>query len=130
MPAPAATNATVVEMLNVPARSPPVPHVSRTSFPGGGVIRIAFCRITSAAAAISVIVSPFMERQERNEATWAGEASPPMIIRIASRMPSADRFLRPDTAAIASWMSRTRAGPAGTGRSGKGNSRGAAFRNG
>ena len=29
-------------------------------------MRISFCRITSAAAAISVIVSPFMERQERN----------------------------------------------------------------
>jgi hypothetical protein len=62
--------------------------------------------MTSAAAAISVVVSPFIERQERKEAIWEGVASPSMIIRMASRMPSAERSFPADTSEIASRMFR------------------------
>ncbi len=104
IPAPAATKATVVEMLKLPDRSPPVPQVSRRGSPGGAVILTAFCRITSTAAAISAVVSPFIARQERNEEICAGVASPPMIIRMASRIPSGVRSLPDATAEIASRM--------------------------
>ena len=57
-PAPAATRAAAVEMLNVPAPSPPVPHVSTASTESETTVACA--RIDSTMPAISSTVSPFM----------------------------------------------------------------------
>ena len=64
-PAPAATIAATVEMLNVPRPSPPVPQVSTTSRPSvcSGVTR---SRIAIAAPVISSAVSPFMRSAMSN----------------------------------------------------------------
>jgi len=61
-PAPAATRADAVEMLNVPVPSPPVPQVSiiKSPFPRAGMMGVAFLRMTAAAPAISSAVSPFI----------------------------------------------------------------------
>ena len=72
-PAAAATRALAVEILKVPAASPPVPQVSnrcglRTS------TRMASSRMTWAAAAISSTVSPFMCRPTRKPPICAGLA--------------------------------------------------------
>ena len=71
IPAPAATSAVAVEILNVPLASPPVPHVSTTNslhsvspswpfefWPKG--IDGATARMASAKPTISSTVSPFI----------------------------------------------------------------------
>jgi hypothetical protein len=67
-PAPATTSAAAVEMLKVPAPSPPVPQVSSTTRPGGVRTGVARRRITVAAAAISAGVSPFIRSADEEGA--------------------------------------------------------------
>ncbi len=77
-PAPATTNAAVVEMLKVFRPSPPVPQVStNTAF--STWTRSTRARITSAAPVISSTVSPFSRSAARNAPTCAGVASPSAI---------------------------------------------------
>lgn len=89
-PAAAATKAAAVEMLNVLAPSPPVPHVS-TSGVRRGVILAAFSRITRAQPAISSTVSPLIRSAVMNAAIWAGVASPSMMASIAAAASSSVR---------------------------------------
>jgi len=74
MPAPAATSAAAVEMLNVPARSPPVPQVSMA--PEGRSSGVACARIDSTKPVISSTVSPFARSAISRPAIWTGVASP------------------------------------------------------
>ena len=74
-------NAAVVDTLNAPEPSPPVPQVS-TSAPST-LTRNAFSRITRAMPAISSGVSPFSRRAVTNAPNCAGVASPPMISSMA-----------------------------------------------
>ena len=57
-PAPAATMAAIVDTLIVPARSPPVPHVSSTG--AGGVTGFASSSAVRASPSSSSTVSPFV----------------------------------------------------------------------
>ena len=86
MPADAATNADVVEMLKLPALSPPVPTISRTSMPPLSTLR-ACSRIAVAHPVISSIVSNlalFVDNAARNAAFWVDVDMPPMISFIVS----------------------------------------------
>ena len=82
-PAPQATSAEAVEMLNVPLRSPPVPQVSMTSVAFVGM-RVTFSRMTSAHPATSSGVSPFRRNATRNPAICASVACPDMIACMAA----------------------------------------------
>ena len=82
-PAPATTNAAVVEILNVCEPSPPVPQVSTTSECFVWIF-VAFSRMTRAAPVISSMVSPFNRRAVIKQEIWAGVASPLIISFIAS----------------------------------------------
>ena len=77
-PAPATTNAVVVEMLKVWRPSPPVPHVSMYSV-DAGLTCAARSRIARAKPTISSTVSPFMRSPTTSALIWAGVASPSMI---------------------------------------------------
>ena len=87
-PAPATTIAAIVEMLNVPLRSPPVPHVSTT----GVAATTGFAKPSAVfeSPSSSSTVSPFVRRAIRNPPIWPGDASPLMITRIASAASSVD----------------------------------------
>src|SRR5580765_3586786 len=102
-PAPANTNAVVVEILNVPFWSPPVPQVSSTVL-APTFTRCAFSRITRAAPVISPTLSPFMRRAVRKAATCSGEASPVMIWFITSIVSASERSIRFTNFSIASRM--------------------------
>ena len=82
-PPAAATNAAVVEMLNEPTSSPPVPTMSMTA-PFGSMCA-PFSRITSAQAVISVMVSPFMRSAVRSVAISMSVAVPSIISSIVVR---------------------------------------------
>ena len=69
IPAAAITNDAVVETLNVPVPSPPVPTMSITSV--SCFTWRALLLITSAQAVISSIVSPFIRSAVRNDAICA-----------------------------------------------------------
>ena len=77
-PAPAATSAAIVEMLNVPRPSPPVPQVSmtRTLSTSSGVTR---SRIAIAAPVISSAVSPFIRRAMSSALFCTSDALPSII---------------------------------------------------
>ena len=64
-PPAATTKAEVVEILNVPTSSPPVPTISMTSL--SGLIFTPFSLITWANAVISSIVSPRMRSAVKKE---------------------------------------------------------------
>ena len=84
------TNAEVVEMLNVPVPSPPVPTISIT-FTLGLMCR-AFSLITVAQAVISSIVSPFIISAVKNAPICASVASPFIISFITCFVVSISRF--------------------------------------
>ena len=89
----AVTIATVVEMLKVPALSPPVPQVSISGLRrvrSGGTRR----RIASAMPAISSGVSPFMRSAMAKPAICAAVASPLRTCSMHSREASRVRFSR------------------------------------
>ena len=80
MPPAAATRAAVVEMLKLPALSPPVPTISKSSMPVSTLT--AWPRMAAAHPAISSVVSAralLVERAARKAAFWVGVVSPPMI---------------------------------------------------
>ena len=80
-PAPATTIAATVEMLNVPLRSPPVPHVSTTGI--GASTGFANSSIVAASPSISSTVSPLVRKPIRRPPTCPGVASPAITSRIA-----------------------------------------------
>ena len=88
-PAPATTIAPIVEMLIVPDRSPPVPHVSTTGL--GVLTGFANASIERAQPSISSTVSPFVRRAIKKPPIWPGVASPDMIACIAVAASSAER---------------------------------------
>src|SRR5438477_475281 len=99
-PAAAITRAAVVLMLNVPAPSPPVPHVSSTFL--GPVSRPTMCsRRTAAAAAISAALSPLTRNAARKTATSVSGQRPDMMSCIARRTWSAVRSRR---ASAVTWL--------------------------
>jgi hypothetical protein len=62
-------------------------------------------RITPAAAAISVTVSPFMRRPIRKPPICAGVAPPVMMVRITAVISSAERSWRATTRLMACGIS-------------------------
>ncbi len=88
-PAPATTIAAIVEMLNVPLRSPPVPHVSTTGVPAS--TGLANPSAVPASPSSSSTVSPLVRSAIRNPPICPGDASPLMITRIASAASSVVR---------------------------------------
>lgn len=99
----ATTIATVVEMLNVPALSPPVPQVSSSGLRlvciGGTRPRIA-----SAKPAISSVVSPFMRSAIARPAICDGVASPASTCSMVARDSSRDRSSLTTARAMAVWI--------------------------
>ena len=106
-PAPAITNEAAVEILNVPAASPPVPAVStRTSFFAArpaGKIGVAWRRIAVAKPTTSSTVSPFMRSAVSKPAISASLARPARISSIAA---SASARVKSSSAMIFSRASR------------------------
>src|SRR4051794_29001107 len=98
-PAPAATNAAVVETLNV-GRPPPVPAVSSSS-PAAGSTPAANLRIVRASPASSSSVSPFVRSAMRNPAIWASATSPAMISASTAAACASVRSRREATVSIA-----------------------------
>ncbi len=79
-PQAATTNEATVEMLNVPAPSPPVPQVSTAPCEASGTAR---ARMARAKPTTSSSVSPRAAIAARSAPIWAGVASPSMIEPIA-----------------------------------------------
>ncbi len=115
----ATTIATVVEMLIVPALSPPVPQVSSSGerFACSGGTR---WRIASANPPISSVVSPFMRSATASPAIWEGVASPASTCSIVARASSRERFSWATARAMADWIT---AGYSSAGGTGSGSSR-------
>jgi hypothetical protein len=110
----ATTIATVVEMLNVPALSPPVPHVSSSGVRlvcSGGTSE----RIASAKPAISSAVSPFMRSATASPAICDAVASPARICCIVARASSRVRSLPATAWAMAVWINARLSSAGGTG---------------
>ena len=103
-PEPAAMNAAVVEMLNVPRRSPPVPQVS-TMTGARGQICVACARMARAAPMISLTVSPCMRKATSNPPIWAGVAAPSMSCRITASISTSSNDSRATARARAVRMS-------------------------
>ena len=80
-PAAATMNAEVVEMLNVPEPSPPVPTMSIA--PTGASTRRTRSRISEAKPASSSIVSPRMRSATSSAASWEGVDSPSITALMA-----------------------------------------------
>src|SRR5690349_9454258 len=99
-PAPAATNAAVVDTLKV-GLPPPVPAVSSRS-PRPTSTALASSRIVRARPTSSSTVSPFVRSAMRNAAACASEASPSMISRSTAAASSAGRSSPEATRSIAS----------------------------
>ena len=102
-PAPAATNAAAVEMLNVFSPSPPVPTES-TNIPST-LTRRENSRMTVAMPAISSFVSPLRLRAVKNDPNCAGVASPDIICRMTNAASSIDRESPETTVLTASLIS-------------------------
>ncbi len=105
-PAAATTKAAAVDTLNRPAPSPPVPQVS-TSRSGATSTFSANSRITCAAAAISVTVSPFTRSATSRPPICAGVASPSMMVRNAAPISAVSRSVPATARAMAAWMLKT-----------------------
>src|SRR4051794_3316639 len=99
-PAPAATNAAVVETLKV-GLPPPVPAVSSRSSRSTET-PMASARIVRARPTSSSTVSPFVRSAIRNAAACASEASPSMISRSTAAASSAGRSSPDATRSMAS----------------------------
>jgi len=101
-PAPAATIAAAVLMLNVNAPSPPVPQVSTRVPSTRGEIVTACSSRTLQNAAISSGVSPLSLRAARKAPAWAAVAPPVARRPIACRAISGERALPPVNVLMAS----------------------------
>src|SRR3954453_10172497 len=88
-PAPAATNAAVVETLKV-GGPPPVPAVSTRSAPSTST-GVASSRMVRASPVISSTVSPLARRAISSAAAWASEALPSITSRSTRAAESAVR---------------------------------------
>jgi len=110
----AVTSATVVEMLKVPALSPPVPQVSSS---GLRRVRIGATRRRSASAmpVISPGLSPFMRSATTSAPIWAGVASPASTCSMLARARSRGRSSCSTARAMAVWITGGRSGAGGTG---------------
>ena len=77
-PAPATTNAAIVDTLMVPLRSPPVPQVStrRSAKVGATTTRSEAASMAATKPVISDTVSPLQRSPNRKAAIWAGVALP------------------------------------------------------
>ena len=85
-PAPAATNAAAVEMLNVPEESPPVPQVSTSNSSGrdpSAKTGVACRRIARAKPTNSPTVSPFARRTVSSATMVSSSERPERISPIA-----------------------------------------------
>ena len=95
-----------VETLNVPALSPPVPHVSRACAATGSArcTCTAFSRMIRASPAISWTVSPPARRRKavRKAPIWAWVATPVMISSMTAAASSSLRVAPAVICAIAS----------------------------
>src|SRR4051812_34363245 len=106
-PAPAATNAAVVETLKV-GRPPPVPAVSSMSSRLTST-RTASSRIVRARPTSSSTVSPLVRSAIRKAAVWGSEASPDMTSRSTAAASSEERSKPDATRSIASvriWLGK------------------------
>ena len=92
-PAPATTKAAAVEMLNVPAPSPPVPQTSMITSRRGRTWTEA-ARRPSMSPRTSSTVSPLARRPMRNAPACAGVAFPSRSTAIAALASSRDRERR------------------------------------
>ena len=81
-PAAATTIAAAVEIFSVPLPSPPVPTISVA--PSGALTGLHLDRMTLAAAAYSVTVSPLVRRAARNPPICASVALPSMMVANAA----------------------------------------------
>ena len=97
----ASFQAAVVEMLNVPAPSPPVPQVSQ-NISASTRTGVACLRMMRAAAAISSAVSPRMRSAMARPAIWAEVAFPVMISSKALSISWLDRESPATTVRMAS----------------------------
>ena len=109
-PAAATTSAAHDEMLNVPDRSPPVPHVSNTCscLRASGT---ACCRIVRASPTISAGRSPFITSAIRNPAscasgtcpamTWSMKPAASSVVRSSRRMSVSIRVEKPTASGVA-----------------------------
>ena len=104
-PAPAATKATVVLMLNVPDLSPPVPQVSSRSPSVRVGTLTALARMARALPRISASVSPFMRSPIRYAPICASVASPRIIWFMTASASSAWRCPNRLMMSTARWMS-------------------------
>ena len=86
-PAPANTSAATVEMLNVPASSPPVPTMSITPGPASTVTMCS--RMARANPASSDAVSPFTRSATKNAPT-AASCMPPSSSSVMASWASAE----------------------------------------
>src|SRR3954465_14944041 len=100
-PAPAATNAAVVDTLKV-GLPPPVPAVSSRFSRSPTSTDLASERMVWASPTISSTVSPFVRSAIRNAAACASEARPSMTSRSTAAASSADRSEPDATRSIAS----------------------------
>ncbi len=92
-PQPATTKAVTVEMLKVPAPSPPVPQVSTTR-PPPAWMRAALRRMALAAPASSSNVSPLVASAAMKAPISVSERVPEKISAISSEVSSSVRFRR------------------------------------
>src|SRR5437762_8508677 len=92
----ATTMAAQDEILNVPERSPPVPHVSNTvsAVPERFDSCTACARIVFASPTISAGRSPFIASPMSRPAIWAGVARPSITAAIAAEASSTVRSSR------------------------------------
>ena len=88
-PAPATTSAAAVEMLKVPARSPPVPQVSTAGVRSG--TGTAWSRIDLTIPVSSSTVSPLIRSAASKAPIWAGVATPSNISSITARAVAVSR---------------------------------------
>ena len=109
IPAAAIINAAVVEILNVPVPSPPVPTISSTS--RLGLMWSAFSLITCALAVISSIVSPLILKAVRYAAICDCVAVPENISSITCAASSKVRSLPATNFFIASFIIKLQSFP-------------------
>src|SRR5688500_9363159 len=102
-PAPAASSAAAVEMLNVGTAPPPVPHVSTRSSVDATGKRIIAPRNARAAPVTSSAVSPLTRSPMRSAAICAAVASPRITVPNASAATSASSDSPNAMRLIATW---------------------------
>ena len=106
IPAPAATKAEIVLILNVFILSPPVPQVSTITPDTFGEMIVAYRNIARVNETISSTVSPFILNPVKKEAICASVALPLIISSITSSASSGSRSILATIFEIASFIIR------------------------